>query len=537
LGDALDWTWFEATCGSTAIGTGTSINVSPSQTTTYLATGTGGCVVGAPCQAINITVNPLPPQPTITSSGSNYLCFGDTVKLGITPSIAPRFADSVIVFSSEITNTDWAAAQIIGQPNTYPAYGDFMSTWSSATPDNQREYIELGFSNPAPINFVKLYETYNPGAVDTVYIFNPNTVAWDIVYAVTAEAQIPTARIFTIDFPLTPYPVSKIRLALNSPAVSGYNQIDAVSIGYEVNSTTWNPVNLNQPSINVGSSGSYTVTIVDNNGCTATSTPYVTTTDVTPPTITCANDTSICLQPGQVELCGASFVPLPTISIPKTIVYVDRYITYTNVSLNGGGNAALVAPNSTVSLSFDMSVAFDYQNGYCPGCVVQSYIGLGDSPNTIVCFGSIGDGFSSPASATFVAPSTPGIYYLTQNGTLHYFCQPMNYSNYIADAIAVIRVGFGDILQATDDCGDVEITNNAPNCLQVGTTAITWTATDLSGNTATCIQNVTINPAPTITASNDTTVCAGNPIQLTANGANFYSWSESSNLNFASQLP
>lgn len=46
---------------------------------------------------------------------------------------------------------------------------------------------------------------------------------------------------------------------------------------------------------------------------------------------------------------------------------------------------------------------------------------------------------------------------------------------------------------ATDNCGIASVSNDAPAFFPVGTTVVTWTATDLSGNTATATQQVTVN--------------------------------------------
>jgi hypothetical protein len=55
---------------------------------------------------------------------------------------------------------------------------------------------------------------------------------------------------------------------------------------------------------------------------------------------------------------------------------------------------------------------------------------------------------------------------------------------------------------ATDNCsGTLTKTNNAPNIFPLGDTNVTWTVTDASGNSTTCIQKVTVkdnqNPVPT----------------------------------------
>ncbi|MFA7274678.1 MAG: HYR domain-containing protein, partial [Crocinitomicaceae bacterium] len=60
----------------------------------------------------------------------------------------------------------------------------------------------------------------------------------------------------------------------------------------------------------------------------------------------------------------------------------------------------------------------------------------------------------------------------------------------------------------SDNCGVASVTNDAPAIFSIGTTAVTWTVTDNSGNIATAIQNVTVTDgiAPTITCNNDTIV-------------------------------
>jgi len=57
LGDAAHWQWYADSCNGTAIGTGSSITVSPTVTTTYYVNGVGGCSDSGPCDSITIQVN------------------------------------------------------------------------------------------------------------------------------------------------------------------------------------------------------------------------------------------------------------------------------------------------------------------------------------------------------------------------------------------------------------------------------------------------------------------------------------------------
>ena len=205
--------------------------------------------------------------------------------------------------------------------------------------------------------------------------------------------------------------------------------------------------------------------------------------------ITCPADITVC-QDAAGGACNLKFVPQP-IASPVTISYADRLTTYTGVSINGSGNAATVAPGSSVSLNYNYSVVFDDINGYCPGCVVQFGIGIGSTFQTLQCQAGINNGSSgSYFSGNFTAPSVPGVYYLTQLSTLDFACQPYRYSNNPADAIGVLIVG-QPAPTATGGCGPVTFTNDIEGCLPVGIDEA-WTATDAYGNTSTCVQQITV---------------------------------------------
>ncbi|MGN6417742.1 MAG: T9SS type A sorting domain-containing protein [Pseudobacter sp.] len=141
-----------------------------------------------------------------------------------------KYATRVTAWSSQNRATgSWSASNAAGAPNVVGC-GDNGSAWASGAADNRREFLELEYSDPAPISRVFIHETYYPGAVDTVYVMNPSSGLWEKVYEGTAAAFPTCPRVFSVAFPLTAFPVSKLRIALNSPAVTGYNEIDAVGV-------------------------------------------------------------------------------------------------------------------------------------------------------------------------------------------------------------------------------------------------------------------------------------------------------------------
>jgi hypothetical protein len=123
-----------------------------------------------------------------------------------------------------------------------------------------------------------------------------------------------------------------------------------------------------------------------------------------------------------------------------TLDLAGRIMSYTGISINGASNTEVVAAGSTVSLAYNLAVTWG-PNLYCPGCMTQSYIGIGGSTTTLQCENGIYDGYTnSYNSGTFIAPTTPGTYYLVQNGSLDYLCQPQTYDNTSANAIAILQV-------------------------------------------------------------------------------------------------
>lgn len=142
-----------------------------------------------------------------------------------------QFATSVIDYSSQYSAGNWSAEKSLNEPNVFPNYNDNREAWASLSADGQREFLVLGFSQPQTVKKIEIYETYSPGAIDTVYLFDLNAEKWNIVYSKPALTDLPAeSRIFTIHLIETQYKADAIRLAVNSPAVAGWNEIDAVSI-------------------------------------------------------------------------------------------------------------------------------------------------------------------------------------------------------------------------------------------------------------------------------------------------------------------
>jgi hypothetical protein len=142
-----------------------------------------------------------------------------------------QYATKVIRFSSQYTAGNWAANKALGKENVYPAYGDNVNAWASLLQDNPREFLELGFDTLQTVRTVQIFETYNPGAIDTVYLRDSSSKKWIKIYSKPAITTLEKkSRIFTIQLLETPFFADAIRIAINSKDVAGWNEIDAVAI-------------------------------------------------------------------------------------------------------------------------------------------------------------------------------------------------------------------------------------------------------------------------------------------------------------------
>lgn len=157
-----------------------------------------------------------------------------------------QYASSVIGFSSEYNPSpqNYSAEKLRGIPDAgtpTSACGSNSNSWAPATENGQREFFELGFSMPSFVNRIMIHRTFTPGGIDTVYLKEFGTNTWHKVWEHTAapEPYCVSSKYLEINFTKTSYIVSAVRVAINSPAVSGWHEIDAVGIRSELPPNTF----------------------------------------------------------------------------------------------------------------------------------------------------------------------------------------------------------------------------------------------------------------------------------------------------------
>jgi uncharacterized delta-60 repeat protein len=268
-----------------------------------------------------------------------------------------------------------------------------------------------------------------------------------------------------------------------------------------------------------------TWTATDNSGNTATATQNVTVTRQVAPTITAPAAITVNNDPGA---CGASGIELGTPSVtgedipadgisnnaPTTFPVGTTVVTWTVI--DGNGNTANATQQVTVkdselpTITAPAAVLTSTGTNSCDAVV--SFLGVPiSSDNCGIASVTNNAPETYPLGSTIVTWTVIDI-----NGNVATATQtvtvvdeqdptvtaPADVTVQIApDADNATGVSLGEA-QISDNCGIASVTNNALNTFPLGTTVVTWTATDNSGNTATATQNVTVTREvlPTITA-------------------------------------
>jgi hypothetical protein len=146
---------------------------------------------------------------------------------GVEPPAAPEmvWASSVREVSSQYGEDGWSATKALGPPDATPDGSDSPEAWASLEADAKVELIEVGLAGQRRLSGLEIVESHNPGAVSRVELLLAGG-GRVLVHQSAAAAQDSTRR--RIEFACTAQPVVGVRVTLDSAAVSGWNEIDAI---------------------------------------------------------------------------------------------------------------------------------------------------------------------------------------------------------------------------------------------------------------------------------------------------------------------
>jgi hypothetical protein len=290
-------------------------------------------------------------------------------------------------------------------------------------------------------------------------------------------------------------------------------------------------------SIVAGSSGSYSVTMTDANGCSATSTPIGVNVTPNPIATVSASSTTLCSS-GTVTLtasAGSSWIW--SNGATGQSINVSAPGSY-SVTVTDGACSATSAPVTIVPETATVTVAAD-DTSLCPDQAMHLTSSVGSG--TAASYQWYGFGGQPIDGAT--GPSLT----LTPTGNSYVFLRITTpagcviQSNVIVYSVTAPEASV-TVMGATTFCqgGSVTLTaNNGASYLWSNGATTQWIAPTQSGNYSVTVTNaagcsatstpvsVTVNPLPaaTITAGGPTTFCEGGSVTLTASAGSSWLWS------------
>jgi hypothetical protein len=88
----------------------------------------------------------------------------------------------------------------------------------------------LTYEVPVKPSGLAVFESYNPGAITTIEAYDIENDEWVVIYEGEAGPVEETYRVFIPEITPVDFITDQIRLTLDSEAVTGWNEIDAVQL-------------------------------------------------------------------------------------------------------------------------------------------------------------------------------------------------------------------------------------------------------------------------------------------------------------------
>ncbi|WP_041264051.1 T9SS C-terminal target domain-containing protein [Bernardetia litoralis] len=490
------------------------------------------------------TEDPTITAPTTVSTNTDAgICTASGVALGI-PTVNDNCGNPTItnnaplVFPSGNTNVVWTATDAAG--NTASA------TQIVTVVDNQNPIItaptNVNVSCPADVILGTPTSTDNCGINSTIndapttFPYGITTVTWTVEdFAGNTATASQTVTVNDTQNPTISTPAD---IAVGCP-----NNVVLVNPITNDNCTVASLTN-DAPAIFPQGITTVTWTVTDEAGNTATSSNTVTVNDITNPTITAptnlnlsCDDAVVLGNPITDDDCGVASVtndaPIAPATYPLGITTVTWTVTDNSGNIATATQTVIISDTENPTITAPFSVVVPTDAGIC----TASSVVLGTPTTADNCgIASV----TNDAPSIFPLGTTDVTWTVVDNaGNTATAIQPVTVldrinptmtnpvtANLLTDIDACTATNNLAIPATNDNCTIASVTSNAPTDFPIGTTIVTWTATDAAGNIITRTQTVNVvrNPASvTVTMSSpDTVICTNETTIFEATGATSY---------------
>jgi gliding motility-associated-like protein len=491
-------------------------------TISYTYTNAAGCTSSV---SQLVTVNALP-NATITPNGPTTFCPGGSVTLTATPSMtsyvwSPTGATTASITTGSIgtytvTVTDANGCTSTSAPTSVNHFAlPVASIASSGSTACLGSTVTLTASGGAT------YAWSNGATSSSIDVTSAN----DYTVTVTSIDGCSSTATETVIFNANP----AVTITANGPTVfcQGGSLTLTASGGTNY---VWNNGTIGATAT-VDQSGSYYVIVTNAAGCTSQSALVNVTVNATPVVAAITGSNSVCVG-GNMTLTSATIGGIWTIA-NNFIATIDGAgnvtglnagsTTATYTVTNNGCSSSAIAQINVLNNPVTPVITASGATSVCPG-------------STVVLFASNAANYqwSTGATTPFVVASQSGSYTVTATGLNGCSATSLPVNVFIGDdtnpiitapldvtatpnlGCEAIGVSLGTPV-TSDNCGIASVSNNAPAIYPIGTTTVTWTVTDASGNVATATQLVTVvdQTAPSVSAPSNVTATSNSACEAT----------------------
>ncbi len=139
-----------------------------------------------------------------------------------------QWASRVLDFSTQLSEYQYSATQVLGKPDVLPDYGDNPNAWLPSRP-NRTSFIKVRFDQAMRVQQIAIGESFNPGALYQVFLYDENNREYLLNTFIPRPLNV-EGRLLNIYLSETEYAVSAVKIVLDGSQVPGYNGIDAIGI-------------------------------------------------------------------------------------------------------------------------------------------------------------------------------------------------------------------------------------------------------------------------------------------------------------------
>ncbi len=541
LGAGASWNWFSGSCGGSFVGTGSTISVSPSSTTTYFVRAQGTCN-NTTCSSVTVTVNTFPIA-TANPSSQN-ICSGNVTSISLTSTVSGTTFNWTVSQSGVTggaSSSGSTIAQTLSTTGASPGTAVYTITPTAAGCTGNPISVTITVY-PIPVATASpTTQTFCSGNATSIGLssnVSGTTFAWTITQSGATGASASNGTTIaqtlsttgsttgTVVYSITPTangcsgtPISVTITVLPKPVVNASPTAQTICSG----GTT----SISLSSAVVGTTFSWTVAQTGVSGASTSSGSSISQTLIA--TGTSAGTAIYTITP-TANGCPGSPVNVTITVNPKPIVSA----TPTAQTICSGGTTGISLSSNISGTTFAWTVTQNNVSGATPGngssiaqTLLATSINAGSAVYTITP--TVGGCVGLPITVTItlnpgpIATATPATQTFCSGGITS-----ISLSSNISGTTYAWTVVQSGVSGAAPGSGSTIVQTLTATGTSAGTAVYTITPTALGCAGSDILVTITVNPTPIITATPASQIiCSGNMtgINLTSNvsGATF-SW-------------